>query len=266
MQPTRRHPFAALLAGIAFASVACGSEPKVDVQVGQSPPPPAAANAPAAQPAEAAAPQRTAPPIAPGTPMPAHHPPIGDQASSQPAMPPGHPPMGGSAPPNMQVRPVDPNLGTGGKGLAWTAPASWISVPPSSSMRRAQYRVPGPAGDAECAVFYFGPGEGGEPLANAERWAGQFAQPGGKPPLAVMKTRSFDVGGSKVLIVETSGTYLAGSMTGGAVQELAGYALLGAIVEGPDANWFFKLTGPAATVQAQRDAFEAMLKSLKRGG
>ena len=27
---------------------------------------------------------------------------------------------------------------------------------PSSSMRRAQYRVPGAGGDAECVVFYFG--------------------------------------------------------------------------------------------------------------
>jgi hypothetical protein len=52
-------------------------------------------------------------------------------------------------------------------------------------------------------------------------------------------------------------------MTGGAVEQKPGYALLGAIVEGPDANWFFKLTGPAATVDAQRQAFEAMVGSLR---
>jgi hypothetical protein len=39
--------------------------------------------------------------------------------------------------------------------------------------------------------------------------------------------------------------------------------LLGAIAQGPDANWFFKFTGPAGTVRAQRAAFEGMIRSLK---
>ena len=46
-------------------------------------------------------------------------------------------------------------------------------------MRHAQYRVPGGNGDGECIVFYFGPGEGGDPMSNARRWAGQFDQPDG---------------------------------------------------------------------------------------
>jgi hypothetical protein len=41
--------------------------------------------------------------------------------------------------------------------------------------------------------------------------------------------------------------------------------LLGAVAPGPDANWFFKLTGPDKTVTAQRDAFIGMVKSLKPG-
>ena len=44
-----------------------------------------------------------------------------------------------------------------------------------------------------------------------------------------------------------------------------GYKLLGAVAEGADANWFFKFTGPEKTVEANRAAFEGMLKSLKRG-
>jgi hypothetical protein len=44
-----------------------------------------------------------------------------------------------------------------------------------------------------------------------------------------------------------------------------GYRLLGAVAPGPDANWYFKFTGPDATVNAQRAAFESMVKSLKHG-
>ena len=90
------------------------------------------------------------------------------------ALPPGHPPIDGSA--GVIAAPPLGGTTTGGQ-LVWTVPDSWTSEPPANAMRRAQYRVPGPGGDAELVVFYFGPGEGGDPRANAERWAGQFVQP-----------------------------------------------------------------------------------------
>jgi hypothetical protein len=132
-------------------------------------------------------------------------------------------------------------------------------------MRRAQYRVPGPGGDGECYVFYFGPGQGGTPMANAERWASQFADEKGQPAMAAMKTRTEKVGGADVLFVETRGTFMSGGMMGDQVVAKPGSALLGAVVEGPDANWFFKLTGPEATVSAQRAAFETMVRSVQHG-
>jgi hypothetical protein len=39
--------------------------------------------------------------------------------------------------------------------------------------------------------------------------------------------------------------------------------LLGAVVEGPGGPWFFKATGPDSTLGPQRDAFLAMLKSVR---
>ena len=127
-------------------------------------------------------------------------------------------------------------------------------------MRKAQYRVPGPGGDAECVVFYFGPGQGGDPMANAVRWAGQFQQPDGRPSTDVMKTATRTVGERSVLTVEVTGTYTNPMVDNVARQD---QMLLGAIVEGPDANWFFKLTGPISTVSAQRDAFGALIESVK---
>jgi hypothetical protein len=182
------------------------------------------------------------------------------------ALPPGHPAIdsGSAAPPGLP--PVPEGAGTGATALAWTVPAGWIVEKPSSSMRRAQYKVPGKAGDGECAVFYFGPGQGGDPMANAQRWAEQFTGADGKPARDSMKTSEIEVGGFKVFVVEVAGTYSGGmTMTAAPAVPMPGYRLLGAVAPGPDANWYFKFTGPDATVNAQRDAFTSMVKSLKHG-
>lgn len=247
-QASPRMIFFALVASSA-ALYGCGAEPKLDVKVADQKP--ATAAAPAATesaPAQAAAPGALL--------APAH--------SVQPPLPAGHPPLDAAAPPVMP--PVDPKTGQGQAALAWSAPNGWISEPPSNTMRRAQYKVPGPGGEAECVVFYFGPGQGGDPLSNAERWASQFVGADGQPMTDKVKTRELEVGASKVLIVEAAGTFMAGSMMGGPGEARPGYALLGAVAPGPDANWFFKMTGPETTIKAQTVAFEAMLKSLRAGG
>jgi hypothetical protein len=193
-----------------------------------------------------------------GAPVAAPSPP-----AAQSQLPPGHPPVD---PPGGSVSVPAPFAGTGSgeAGLIWQDPAGWIVETPANSMRRAQYSVPGSGGDAECVVFYFGPGQGGDATSNAERWAGQFTQPDGGSSLERMQTETIRIDDLAVVFVEVSGTYSGGMMSGPPL-ELADYALVGAIVEGPDANWFFKLTGPAATVHEQRDAFMTMIRSLSRG-
>jgi len=132
-------------------------------------------------------------------------------------------------------------------------------------MRRAQYRIPGPGGPAECVVFYFGPGQGGDAKANAARWAGQFRRPDGSPVGDGYKTREIKVGDMAVVLVEVDGTYVGGMGGGPAGPERPNYMLLGAIADGPDAKWFFRSTGPRATLEGQRAAFERMIRSLKPG-
>ena len=39
--------------------------------------------------------------------------------------------------------------------------------------------------------------------------------------------------------------------------------LLGAIVPGADANWFFRCTGPEKTIAANRAAFDGFIASVK---
>jgi hypothetical protein len=52
-------------------------------------------------------------------------------------------------------------------------------------------------------------------------------------------------------------------MGGGPTEPTPGSRLLGAVVEGPGGPWFFKITGPAATVTAAAPAFDAMLRSVR---
>ena len=238
-----------IFAATALLVAACGAKPDLDVET--TPVSPAADASTPVAPQSAHAPAMTA--------MPEGHPPVD--------LPADHPPLGATSQPALELVPVDPGSGRGASALAWTAPASWTSEPPSSSMRRAQFRVPGPGGDGECAVFYFGPGQGGDPMANAERWANQFTDASGQPALSATTTRETESNGVRILFVETRGTYQSGSMTGmGGVTAKPGWALLGAIAQGADANWFFKLTAPEATIEANRDEFEAMIGSLRRGG
>jgi len=147
--------------------------------------------------------------------------------------------------------------------MYWTAPEHWVEEPPANSMRVAQYRVPGAAGDAECVVFYFGPGQGGDPVANANRWAGQFTQPDGGSTLDMMTVVELETARVPAHLVEIRGTYEGGMSSPTATP---GAMLLGGIAQGSDAPWFFKFVGPEETVRAERAAFVALMESANTDG
>lgn len=157
-----------------------------------------------------------------------------------------------AAPPEAQPVPITP--------ITWTGPPSWTKQPPSNEMRIAQYLVPRVAGDAvdaECVVSRFG---GGSVNENVDRWIRQF-DPATTQPL---KKATRDVDGMHVTTLDIVGSYKGMMQTAAAPQPKAGWRMVGAIVEGPGALWFFKMTGPDKTVKAATPAFEKMLDSLKR--
>jgi hypothetical protein len=148
----------------------------------------------------------------------------------------------------------------GAGGIRWSVPARW-SEGPGSALRAASYTVPPAAGQAagECAVFFFGPGQGGSADANVERWSKQFE---GTP--RPQRTDAV-VAGLRVTRVRLAGIYLApGGPMMRSTGRRAGSVLLGAIVEAPEGNVFFKLTGPAATVKAAQDEFDRLVASIRR--
>ena len=146
-------------------------------------------------------------------------------------------------------------------GIHWSAPSRWTEQP-ARPMRIATYTVPPAPGDseaAECAVYYFGKGQGGGVDDNVTRWAAQFE---GSPKA---ERSAKEVNGLKVNLVQVAGAYLA---PGGPAMQSQGrkenYRLHGAIVEAPEGAVFFKCTGPARTVAAAHTEFESLVASLAK--
>jgi len=132
-------------------------------------------------------------------------------------------------------------------------------------MRAATYTMPAAPGDkpgAECAVYFFGQGQGGSVDANIERWKGQFTGADGKPAPAKVAKRT--VNGVAMTTIDTSGEYLGMGGPAGGGQPAPGYRMLGAIVEGPGGNLFIKFTGPQKTVTANQQKFETLLASFQK--
>ncbi len=128
-------------------------------------------------------------------------------------------------------------------------------------MRVAEYVVPhanGDIADAECTVITFGPSQGGGIEGNVDRWVRQFNPLSGAP----MKTTS-KIRGMNVTRVEVAGSYHPMMMPGmpTTASTLQGARLVGAIVEAPSGLWFFKMTGPDATVRAAAAELDAMVAS-----
>lgn len=183
----------------------------------------------------------------------------------QPALPPGHPPIE----PNMSAMGRPGGTQAPEAKLGYIVPDVWQRVPTASQMRKDQFRLPASeegVEDGELAVFYFGPGGAGGLEANVMRWRGQFTTAEGQPiPDDQFGRENLEANGLKVTFVEVEGSYNAGSMSMGGPNAAIkpGYQLLGAIVETPAGPWFFKATGPKATLSAQRAAFMQFLQTMK---
>lgn len=175
----------------------------------------------------------------------------GQTATSTANLPPGHPPLE----PGSDMAPA-----SGASAMQWDLPSSWTSATPSSSMRMAQAVIPGTAGNGEMVVFFFGPGGGGGVEQNLQRWAEQIEGPGE----AVRE--SFESGGYKISTIEKGGTLQPSMMGSGPATAQPGSRLLAAVVEGEGGPWFFKATGPDATIAAAREPFLRMLRSIRPGG
>ncbi|MBK7142562.1 MAG: hypothetical protein IPH75_10825 [bacterium] len=154
--------------------------------------------------------------------------------------------------------------------VTFTPPANWKDLG-SSGMRQAVYAYGPTNGESDSAtmiVFYFGPTGGGGVQDNIARWLGQMSTADGGDVSAIAKQSSFEVDGMKAHWVEVTGTYNAsmggGGMPGGASEPKNDYLMAAAVLEGPQGNLFFKLTGPQKTAAEMVVGFKAMMAAVKK--
>lgn len=156
-------------------------------------------------------------------------------------------------------------------GIKFTPPSEWTDLGPSG-MRKASYTygpVDGDTDSATVTVFYFGEGMGGDVDANIQRWMGQMMNPETGEPRQNGDTREMMVNGMTLTMVDVDGNYMTsmgGPMMGGNKEEMEGYHMSAAVLEGPQGNVFFKLTGPKKTAEAMDKGFVAMLSQVQREG
>lgn len=148
--------------------------------------------------------------------------------------------------------------------LVFSVPSGWMSKPPGT-MRLAELVAPAPADTgaepAEVAVFSFGPQGAGDAASNVARWASLVHDDSGNPAPHTETTET--IGGLTITLVESRGTYQSGSPAGPKTPK-PGSALFGAIIEGgPEGPLYIRMTGPAAVMDAQRDRWLEMIRSVR---
>jgi len=132
--------------------------------------------------------------------------------------------------------------------LTWQVPAGWVLAPAAGSMRYATLSITGADGaKGELAVSHF-PGDVGGDLSNVNRWRQQVALPlVGEKGLAPLVS-TITAGSQKISVID---------VTGPETRLAAGW-----VRHGED-TWFFKFTGPAALVGAEKAKFTAFLESVR---
>ena len=154
-----------------------------------------------------------------------------------------------------------------GAPLRFEAPPEWVAEPTTSSMRKAQYRLPraeGDAQDAQLVVYFFGAGGGGTLEANLQRWVSQFEQPDGTDSKERLEVSHREVAGMAVTEASLTGTYVAETAPGSGVRlHEPQWRMLAAVVESDHGPYYVKLVGPEKTVRRWEDALRAFVSSAR---
>ena len=155
----------------------------------------------------------------------------------------------GASPSTARTEPYEASVG----GFKFTVPADWQEQPPKSDVLLGEFTIPGEGGSARLTLS----SAGGGTEANLERWRGQFSH-GPNDPEPRQSEITFD--GQKGTLIELSGTFT--DMFGGG-RPSKNWRMLGVAVPLGPINFFVKLTGPHATVTAQKEAFVKFVESAK---
>lgn len=142
-------------------------------------------------------------------------------------------------------------------------PADWKEEKPSNNLRIKQFRLPKTGDDkddADLGISHI-PGGGGSLDDNVKRWKGMFNPPEGKKIDDVFKLDKIKVGDTAVIYVDVSGTYKGNAFE--KIEPKPNYRMLMVVFDSKNGPYYFRLVGPAKTVEAHKKGFDEWLNGLK---
>ncbi len=152
--------------------------------------------------------------------------------------------------------------GTTPAAFSFAVPSGWQSVSTQDAplVRIGQWTLPD---GAEAVVYRFGAGQPDDPQVSLNRWASTFTASQGTPAPADISLRR--IGPLSVSQVELYGTYLPpdSPAPGFPPVPLAGWGLVGAVIDLPGGPLYARLTGPAAAVRRQLASFSRFVDSAR---
>lgn len=163
----------------------------------------------------------------------------------------GGPMMGGPmmAPPAQSTESGSDDLLPTKSQLEATTPAGWREVTPLSIMAWKSYEADGP--DGTTVQITFTPA-GGDSLSNVVRWSNQIGGSEEQAAKAIENVEKLEVNGKPTELYKLVATDPSAKATTAAIVQWTSSQSL-----------FVKMTGPAPAVEANNEAFMALLKSIK---
>ncbi len=144
-------------------------------------------------------------------------------------------------------------------GLKSKVPAEWLQERPASKeFRLYQFRLPGSNG-ADATLVVYG-GIGGTMRENVNRWKGMFSKVVGE-----VTQKPFDLEGRDAALLDIQGTFNESDMMNPQARPRLrpDYRMVAVHLDGKQGPFHIKLTGPAATVERHKQAFDEWLKGFK---
>ncbi|MAG54933.1 MAG: hypothetical protein CMJ83_01450 [Planctomycetes bacterium] len=145
--------------------------------------------------------------------------------------------------------------------VSFLVPPTWKDRKPSSSMRKATWRLAGKI-PVDVIVYWFGTKGAGSVEANLDRWQKQIQSD------QKAKTEKHKIGpGLKATVLDKSGTYVAPLRPGVRERhEKKDQSFFGAIIETLDGPLYVKIVGPTKVVAGARKDVMGWIKSFKYEG
>jgi len=146
-------------------------------------------------------------------------------------------------------KPKDGGKRWSGEGISWELPEGWKLDDKPAPMRFATILVPAEPKPLQLTVSRFG-GDAGGMLANINRWRGQIGLAPVSEEDLPKQIKDVETAGAKASVADMENPHTK-------------QRLIGVILPAGEQTWFFKLTGPSASVAPHKDKLTTFLKSVK---